>query len=126
MACPTCTETKPIPKCVDSLVIGAIDDDLTNVYVYVKNLTTERTQRVSVTSDLSGVVSILLTDPDKEFYSANFTYELWITLRTATINDKLDITIGYTTTDCFTIRFTEIYDDLDLAIFTEHDLELDT
>lgn len=126
MACPTCTETKPIPKCADSLVIGAIANDLTNVYVYIKNLTTGRIQRADEVSDLSGQVSLDLTDPDKEFYSQNFVYELWITLRTTDVNQKLDITIGYTTTDCFTIRFKEIYDALDLAIFTEHDLEIDT
>lgn len=126
MSCPTCTETKPIPKCVDSLVIGAIDLDSTDVYIYVKNLTTERIQRIETTSDINGEVSLALTNPDKEFYSPDFTFELWITLRTATINDKEDITIGYTTTDCFTIRFTEVFDGEDIAAFTEHELELDT
>lgn len=126
MACPICVETKPIPKCVTSLVIGAIDAELTDVYVYVLNLTTGRQQRIETTSDLNGQVSIPLADPDVEFYSENFTYELWITLRTTDPNTKLDVTIGYATNDCFTVRFKEIYDDLDLADFSEVDLELDT
>ena len=126
MPCPTCVETKPVPKCVTSLVVGAIDAELTDVYVYIKNLTTGRIQRVDVTSDINGQVSFLLADPDVEFYSENFVYELWVTLRTTDPNTRLDVTIGYATNDCFTVRFTEYFDDLDLAIFSEVDLEIDT
>jgi ribosomal 30S subunit maturation factor RimM len=125
MSCPTCQETKPIPKCVDTLIIGAIEDDSTNIYIYVENLTTGRIQRIEATSGISGEVSLDLTDPDKEFYSANFTYELWVTLRTGTINDKLDITILYTVADCFVLRFEEVFDGEDIAEFTEHELEID-
>ena len=125
MSCPTCTETKPIPKCVDTLIIGAIEYDNTDVYIYVENLTTGRIQRIDATSGISGEVELDLTDPDKEYYSPNFTYELWITLQTGSINDKLDVTIGYGLYDCFVLRFLEIFDGVDIAEFTEHELEID-
>jgi hypothetical protein len=125
MSCPTCQETKPIPKCVDTLIIGAIDYDSTDIYIYVKNLTTERIQRIDAVSGISGEVSLDLTDPDKEYYSPNFTYELWVTLRANTQNEALDITIGYRVYDCLVLRFESIFEGEDIAEFTEHELEID-
>lgn len=126
MSCSICTETKPIPTCVDKLIIGVIEDINTDVSIYIKNNVTGRIQKVDTTSDGSGEVTLNLINPDKAFYSQNFDYELWITLKDESINDKLDITIGYAVNDCFILRFVDIYEDLDKADFTTHTLEIDT
>lgn len=95
--CVDCQPTNLIPTCTTALVLGTIPDLTTAVFIYVRNLTTGNTHRQSVTSDGAGLVTMDTTDPVPSFYSPNMTYEVWITLATGDLEDRLDITVGTVT-----------------------------
>ncbi len=122
MACTNCQEVTPIPQCVEDITIGAIADLTTDVYVFVKNLTTGYLHQQEAVSDGAGLVILDSTLPDISFYNENHFYELWITKQSETINDKLPITVvgGATPFDCLLLVFTKT----DLGGFTTHILSV--
>ena len=77
------------------------------MYVYVKNLTTERDIRYSVTSSAAGLITIPIT-PQR--FSEDHSYEISVTLTTAAgVENKQNITIGGEVSDCVAVRFETIW-----------------
>lgn len=110
MSCLICQRTKPIPICNANLIIGNIGLNNTAVYIYVQDLSTGATHRQSATSSGAGLVTLSMALP-VGFYSPDHTYELWITLQSATnILDRKDITIGVEVNNCLNPIFQNIVD----------------
>lgn len=105
--CLTCTKVETLPTCTDNLVIGEVTAP-GDVTVYFKDITLGgRTQSYPDITPVADVVTIPnFSDPSK---SINHSYEVWITEQDANVEDRLDITIGTTVTDCISVRFETIY-----------------
>lgn len=117
--CSPSIPTKCIPLCISSINIGAIEDTDTAVFVYIKDITTGRIELIRVTSDSEGMVVITTTDYT---FSDIHSYELWITLASASINDKVNITIDDTTDTTFGLCFEDI---ASLSGYYPGDIELE-
>lgn len=105
--CNPCLTTDIIPVCVTSLVVGSISSLNTDVFVYVKDITTSKVVRFEETTDGAGLITITGLDTEPDFMP-NHSYELWVTLATATsIDDREDITVpnAGTTTECIALCF---------------------
>jgi hypothetical protein len=108
MSC-NCSELDSIPECTDSIVLGAISDIDTEVYIYVKNTFTGYVHREEATSNGDGDVTLDLTEPDSSFYNQDSAYEVWITTRDS--SDRLEILYAYGLTDtCLSISFFRVND----------------
>lgn len=105
MACIECTETKPVPECVESIVIGAIAYNSTAVYIYVKNLSTGYIHQASATSSVAGLVTLSTELPDISFYNHNHLYEIWVARQSQSINERLTVTISTVGYTCFMVPF---------------------
>lgn len=126
MSCTACQATKIIPSCTDELVIGSVEDASTDLYVYIKNLTTGYVHRQEVMSNEYGLVTLDLSLPDISFYNPNNTYESWVTLQDAQIDDRLPVTIGDDDYTCFALNFEKVFDETGIAATYEtHTLEAD-
>lgn len=104
MICSPCQPTKKIPDCFDKLIIGLVEQALTDYYVYIKDLTTGGTIRVEATSNSGKELKI---DNSSSFSPAH-SYEVWVTLKSAaTFEDRQQILIDSKTEtkDCFSVRF---------------------
>lgn len=122
MACTTCQTTKKIPTCTTDLVLGTTVHLDTNIYIFVRNLTTGYLHRETAVTDGAGEVILDLSQPDSSFYNPYSIYEVWVTLATSTINEKVTVTIGATGYTCFTLEFDKVYGD---GNYTEHILEIE-
>jgi hypothetical protein len=112
MACNNCHELDQIPECTETLELGNIAVD-TEVYIYVKNLFTEYVHRQEAISDVDGLLTLDLTQPDPSFYNKDSAFEIWVTLRTD--NVKLDVTVAYgTVADCMNLSFFPVNDTYEL------------
>ena len=98
-------KTKCIPLCLTDLIIGAIGIKNKAVHVYIKDLTTGRTEMFPSLSEADGYVVI---DISAATFSDNHTYELWITLATANINDKQNITVDASTDTTLSLCFEDV------------------
>jgi hypothetical protein len=108
MACNNCSELDPIPECTDNILLGTIEPD-TEVYIYVKNLSSGYVHREETTSDEDGYLTLDLTEPDPTYYNSDSHYEVWATLRTD--NVRLDITYAYGLIDsCLSLSFFRVND----------------
>lgn len=126
MSCNNCTATKSIPTCTTDLIIGQIEDFDTDVFVFVKNLTTGYSLRFEATSEGDGTVRLDMTLVDPSFYNPNSLYEIWITLQDEGQNQKQIITIDSETFDCFNLRFNTLFDEAGSIIdYLEHTLEVE-
>lgn len=106
--CNDCTHPKPIARCITNLIIGTISSINTAVYVYIKDLTTEREIRYSVTSSAAGLITVPIT-PQR--FSEDHSYEIHVTKTTAdNINVKENITIGGEVSNCVSLRFETVWD----------------
>jgi len=113
--CNPCTPVVSLPVCTQQIIIGTIAQISTAVYVYLRNVTLDKTTRIAgVTSDGAGLVTINTTTT-KQLFNVGHSYELWITLQNSTnIEEKINFTIGSTSQDCVALRFTPVLDeDLD-------------
>lgn len=105
--CNPCLKTDILPVCTDNIVVGEISSPDTDVFVYVKDITTHRCFRFEETSDNNGIVTITSLNQEPDFMQ-NHSYELWITLATATgIEDREDILVDNAseTTECISLEF---------------------
>lgn len=121
MACTTCQNTKKIPVCITSLILG-VSTPSVDVYVFIRNLTTGYTHRQEATTTEDGTIVLNLTQPDSSFYNPYSLYEAWVTLTTGTITDRLTVIIGETGYTCFALEFEKIFGD---GGYIEHILEIE-
>lgn len=121
--CNECIKPKAIARCITNLIIGTISSLNTAVFVYIKDLTTERELRYSVTSSAAGLITVPIT-PQR--FSEDHSYEIHITKATAdNINVKENITIGADTEDCVSLRFETIWQaDNTIATYTNQTLTI--
>ena len=108
MACTDCAYTKIIPTCITEITVGTITELAADVYVFVKNISTGKIDRFSSTSDGAGLVK--LSSIAANFFMDSYDYEIWITLRSAGQNDKLDMEIDGNMDVCFAMPFADLYD----------------
>lgn len=117
--CDPCTKTELVPKCLTNLVIGTIGSNGAAVYVYIHDLTTDKLTRFSEVSSGAGLVTLTDLDDEPDFMPSH-SYELWITLQSATsIEDRENIDIGGTNYTCLALRFEDVgeaYNSITLAI----------
>lgn len=107
MSCSSCAKTKPILSCVTELTVGTVANLTTALYIYIRNNTTNRLYRFEETSSGAGLVVVTL---DEVQMIPGHNYELWVTLASATnIEQKLDVTIGDETNDCFDVSFQRVF-----------------
>jgi hypothetical protein len=115
MNCTNCIEAKAIPVCSGELLIGTVETEMSEVYVFVQNIATGYKAIHTVTpSEYDSSVSIPLDQPYTDFYSPNFYFKLWVS-ETEDGNEVLPVTIDEVEYECFTIIFQGIYSD-DLAV----------
>ena len=109
MYCNICSQFRPIPTCTESLIIGDTNLASTDVYVYLKNLSTDYLKRFSATTSLYGILTLDLTDFKG---TPNHDYELWATLQSATnIDERIDIDVDGVSYDCFGFTFENVFSD---------------
>lgn len=113
MSCLICQKTSPVPTCTSTLILGTIANLNTAVYIYIKDLSTDRLQREGVSSNGSGQVSLPMSNAPR-FYQSGHIMEVWITLQSAVdITDAKDITISGTAYDCLLLTFYEVSNEVD-------------
>ena len=113
MRCKDCQTTDMINSCLTTLVVGDIANLNTQVYVYIKrDGQAGTTKRYEATSSGSGAITLDLTN-DNEWLNENHCYGIWVTLRTANIDQKIDITVPNggqgKTAPCFRLVFDDCY-----------------
>ncbi len=91
MICNPCTKINPIPCCLDILTIGTISDIDIDVNVYIKNITTNRILILPGHADHDGLVTVGVID---EQFASNQSYEIWVTKASEDMNNRLNLTIG--------------------------------
>lgn len=124
MACNTCQLTKSIPTCTESLVLGTIASD-TDVFIFVLNHSNGYLYKQEATSSPYGTLILDLTKPDPSFYNQDSDYEVWATLQTDSLIDRLDITIDDVEYSCFDVSFIASYNDQDTTnTFSQATLEI--
>ena len=108
MSCSPCSFVKPVPICVQQIIIGTISSIDANIYVFVKNVTTGKEIRLSTITDGAGLITL---DVSGLTFSDSFTYEFKAILQTAvSINDVETITIGVDSDTCWAVPFVTIED----------------
>jgi hypothetical protein len=107
--CNPCTATEPIANCITDLVVGKISSLSTAVYVFLHNITLDKIVRFSTTSSSTGIITI---QRGSQVFMPDHSYEIWITLATATNPNgtKELIQIGSNYYSCLSVRFTKVYD----------------
>lgn len=113
MSCLICQKTSPIPTCTSTLILGTIANLNTAVYIYIKDLSTDRLQREGVSSNGSGQVSLLMSNAPR-FYQKGHIYEVFVTLQSSSdITNTIDLTISGTAYDCLQLTFWEVSNEVD-------------
>ena len=113
MRCKDCQTTDMINSCLTTLVVGTIANLSTDVYVYIRrDGESSITKRYEATSTAAGAISLDLTG-DNEWLNEHHCYGIWVTLRTANIDEKIDITVPNggqgVTAPCFRLVFDDCY-----------------
>lgn len=119
--CAPALRTKCVPICTADLIIGTIENTDTELYVYIKDLTTGRTEILNAESDSDGLV---ILDISAYTFSDNHSYEMWITLSYANVYDKIDVTIGDEVTDTLAPCFVDIESPSGAYVFGSQTLEV--
>ncbi len=104
--CNPCLCTLILPTCFDTLVVGTVGSINTDYWVYIKDVTINKTTGYEATSSGAGVLSISITS----IFAANHSYELWLTLRSGTPDEKEDVLISGADSPqtCFELKFQTI------------------
>lgn len=110
MSC-NCTQIKKLPTCINELVIGTIALVSQDVYVFIHNKSINHTIRLTGVSDVDGLVTVDFMGLPDNFFSENYTYEIYITATNTSPNDREDITIDTTTDSCLMVSFMRIEDE---------------
>lgn len=105
--CSPCAPIKVLPDCITNLVVGTMPAINTAFYVYIKDITTDRTERYSATSSALGLLIIVVT----QSFSPAHAYEIWATTLAGSIDDKVAIIIPgiVGTVDCAALKFESSY-----------------
>ncbi len=121
--CDPCLKAKPIARCITNIIVGTITSLNTAVYVYIKDITTDREIRFAVTSSAAGLITVPITS---QRFSEDHSYELRITKVTANnIDVRENITISGDVGDCVNIQFKTIFDNNNAVVtFTNQTLTL--
>lgn len=119
--CSDCIKPKPVARCITNLILGTISSVNTAVYVFIKNLTTEREIRYSVTSSAAGLITIPIT-PQR--FSEDHSYEAYVSKVSApNINERETLTVDGEVGDCVALDFETIWkNDNTIATFTDQTL----
>ena len=120
MSCSTCKQINPIPCCVTTLTVGTVADASVNVRVYFKNITTGRILGLPGTTDGAGLVTVDVSD---EQFATNQSWEIWVTLTSTSVNERLNLTVNSATVDCLATTFIKAMDE-DETILTEADFTI--
>lgn len=125
--CLTCQRTKVLPRCSTQLTIGLINHVSQTIYIFVENVTTGYRIRQEATSTATGVVNIDMTDPNRNFFSPNMQYEVWVTFRDTSIEERVRISLGGSAFDCFVLEFETFFATENVAaVYTTYQLQLDS
>lgn len=108
--CTPHTQTKTLPTCLATLVVGTVTALSSNLKVYIYNLTTKRVTTIDGVSNGAGLVTL---DVSELSWSPNHTYVLTLTLASGDVNSLLTVTIDATTTDQIALRFEEVFNTSD-------------
>ena len=95
MKCKDCVVTETLAAGFTTLKCGNLGTKSqpvpnTQIYVYIqRNGIPQRTMRYEATSaDTTGNVLLTIPSADRDFFSENLCYTVWMTLRTANLEDK--------------------------------------
>lgn len=105
MDCIRCSSTKPVLNCITNLRIGYLSN-LTSYYVYFKNSSSGKINRVAGVSSNQGLLTVAIDfDP-----LANSTYEVWVTLQSSeNIETKETVLIDGIEAECLYVNFKRVY-----------------
>jgi len=105
--CSPCQSIKVLPDCLENIVVGTMPAANNPYYIYLKDITTGRTERYSATSDGAALLTVAVT----QMLSQNHAYELWVTANFGSIEDKIDIAVSGVTNpvDCVALKFESSY-----------------
>ena len=120
MSCSTCKQINPIPCCVTTLTVGTVANANVNVRVYFKNITTGRILGLPGTTDGAGLVTVDVSD---EQFATNQSWEIWVTLTSTSINERLNLTVNSATVDCLATTFIKAMDE-DETILVDADFTI--
>lgn len=122
MSCSTCTKTKKLTQCVNEISIGTIAELDTEIYIYFKNVATDRVERHEALSDGAGLVVL---DSSLVTFMSGMLYEVWIGLRTASVEDKLPVTIDSVEYDCFQVEFERVWTGAEMEAAISETIEIE-
>lgn len=105
--CLPCTSLKTISLCTDSVVIGQAPLANTAYAVYFKCLANDRIATYYITSDGSGILTLVL--PDGFPLASGLAYEMWVNEQGNSIDTQSDLIIGATTATCYILSCTTIF-----------------
>lgn len=111
MNCDNCTRAKRVNHCANALEIGVIDLFSANVDIYVENTASGYIYKQEVTTDISGLVTLDMTEPNKDFYLGE--YYIYVTKR----DDSCRLQVDYLcelSWECAIVEFFKWFDDDDL------------
>lgn len=114
MTCIGCQSTKPVLNCVTNLKIGTLSNT-TSYYTYFRNSSSGKINRVTSTTNGSGVLSVEL-----DFTPLTKSqYEVWVTLASAeNMEDKENILIDGIEATCLYVQFQRVYNHYNSSITT--------
>lgn len=105
MTCIGCQNTKSVLNCLTNLTIGYLSNN-TNYYVYFKNSSSGKLNRVSGTTNGNGLLTIALDFTPL----SNSTYEAWVVLESSeNIDERENILIDGIEAECLYVTFQRVY-----------------
>lgn len=121
MACETCTQTKPMLRCVGKLKLGNYDTTGTSLWVYIQNLATGKIHRVSDITEAAGLIHFTVGFS----FTPNTTYKVWLNEESETMEEQKQWTFpdGTTLASCALMTFKEVYDGSARASETNAELQ---
>ena len=112
MTCIGCQNTKSVLNCLTNLNIGTLANS-SSYYVYFKNSSSGKLNRVSGTTNGSGLLTIALDFTPL----ANSTYEVWVVLQASeNIYEKETILIDDIESECLYVTFQRVYNSSNASI----------
>ncbi len=113
MACNSCESSLKVPTCINNLVIGDIDNESEEIYIYLKNTSSGYIYRQESESNVNGIITLVCTDI-LDMLQPGIEFELWATLRTSNTRLEIFTTLPYpqiTSFECFNIEFERYLDE---------------
>lgn len=107
MSCSSCSQTKTIGQCPQSLVIGTVLYNSTAMNIYFKNMATGRITFVEATTSIAGLLTADLTNID---FAREQDYEVWTSRTTDSLETQTTIIIASNPYTCLIVRFARPFD----------------